>query len=72
MLSVTKKLGLNPYLKCLSGATDAKQLNLAGIPAIGFDFADNHIAHIANEYVNLDKLFQFSEILSNVCIELLK
>lgn len=53
----------------LSGATDTKSFILKGIPAVGFDFADDYVMHKANEYCRLDNLFKFASILIDVCLE---
>jgi acetylornithine deacetylase/succinyl-diaminopimelate desuccinylase family protein len=62
--------GIAAKPKGLSGATDAKAFVLKGIPAVGFDFADDYVAHIANEYCVLDNMFRFCEVLIDVCLEL--
>lgn len=66
---VTDRHGIKAALTGLSGATDTKSFIVQGIPAVGFDFADDYIAHNANEYCRLDKLFEFVEILTEICLE---
>ncbi|MFC1741436.1 M20 family metallopeptidase [Nanoarchaeota archaeon] len=72
ILKVAENHGLNTKAKGLSGATDTKAFVLKDIPAVGFDFADEHVAHVANEYCNLDNLFRFCGVLIDVCLELNK
>jgi acetylornithine deacetylase/succinyl-diaminopimelate desuccinylase family protein len=67
---VAESYGIEAKPKGLSGATDAKAFILKGIPAVGFDFADDFVAHNANEYCNLDNLFKFCSVLIDVCKEL--
>ncbi len=66
---VTEERGLKTKLHGLSGATDAKSFVISGIPAVGFDFADDYLAHNANEYCDIDSLFRFVSILSSICLE---
>jgi len=67
---VAEKHGINAKPKGLSGATDTKSFVLKGIPAVGFDFGDEHVAHNANEYCRLDSLFRFCRVMIDVCMEL--
>lgn len=67
---VVESHGIEAKPKGLSGATDAKAFILKGIPAVGFDFADDFVAHNANEYCNLNNLFGFCSILIALCKEL--
>ncbi|MBN1544963.1 M20 family metallopeptidase [Candidatus Woesearchaeota archaeon] len=67
--NVAERHGINLRLKGLSGATDTKSFVLNDIPAVGFDFADDYVAHNANEYCRLDNLFKFSSVLIDVCLE---
>jgi len=66
---VSDRHGLNAKLHGLSGGTDAKSFIERGIPAVGFDFADDYVAHAANEYCRLDNLFRFSAVLIDICLE---
>lgn len=70
--SVAERHGIKPVLHGLSGATDTKAFILQGIPAVGYDFVDDHIAHSANEYCKLDSLFKFAGILIDICLEMNK
>jgi acetylornithine deacetylase/succinyl-diaminopimelate desuccinylase family protein len=67
---VAEKHGIAAKPHGLSGATDAKSLILHGIPAVGFDFADDNTAHNANECCNLANLFKFVEVMVGICLEL--
>jgi acetylornithine deacetylase/succinyl-diaminopimelate desuccinylase family protein len=67
---VAQKHGIVAKPHGLSGATDTKSFVLKGIQAVGFDFADDYVAHNANEYCNLDSLFKFVEVLIDICLEL--
>ncbi|NQU79407.1 ArgE/DapE family deacylase [Candidatus Woesearchaeota archaeon] len=69
ILKVTEKHNLKTKPKGLNGATDTKAFVLNDIPAVGFDFADSHVAHNANEYCKLDMLFNFCDVLIDVCME---
>ena len=70
IIRVAEKHGIKARPFGLSGATDTKAFVLKGVPAVGFDFADDYIAHNADEYCRLDNLFRFSSILIDVCLEL--
>jgi acetylornithine deacetylase/succinyl-diaminopimelate desuccinylase family protein len=70
--SVAERHGIKPVLHGQSGATDAKEFILQGIPAVGYDFADDYVDHSANEYCRLDNLFKFSGILIDICLEMNK
>ncbi len=67
---VAEKHGIKAKPKGLSGATDTKTFVLNDIPAVGFDFGDDYVAHNANEYCRLDNLFRFCNVLIDVCMEL--
>jgi succinyl-diaminopimelate desuccinylase len=43
--------------------TDIAQLNAAGIPAINFGAGDIKLAHKPEEFVNIEKLNEFYELL---------
>jgi acetylornithine deacetylase/succinyl-diaminopimelate desuccinylase family protein len=70
ILHIAEKHGLNTKPKGLSGATDTKSFIMKDIPAVGFDFADEYVAHQANEYCRLDNLFRFCGVLIDICLEL--
>lgn len=69
---VAEKHGIKAKPKGLNGATDTKSFVLKGIPAVGFDFGDEYVAHNANEYCRLDNLFKFTGIMIDICLELNK
>ncbi len=56
----------------VNGATDCKSLILAGTVAVGFDPNDSGIAHMANEYIKINELIQFGEIIKKVSLDLLR
>lgn len=70
LLKATAKHGIKAKAKGLSGATDSKAFVLKDIPAVGFGFAEDHNAHQANERCHLGRLFKFSEVMIDACIEL--
>jgi acetylornithine deacetylase/succinyl-diaminopimelate desuccinylase family protein len=70
ILGVAEKHGINCKAKGLNGATDAKSFLVKGIPAVGFDFTEDYIAHNANESCNLDSLFRFAEVMIDICLKL--
>lgn len=63
--------GIKPRLIGLSGATDAKRLILAGVPAIGFGPGDEDAAHAANESVDIKELYEFARVCVLTGFELL-
>ncbi|MFH1064809.1 MAG: M20 family metallopeptidase, partial [Candidatus Woesearchaeota archaeon] len=62
--------GITAKPKGLSGATDSKVFVLKDIPAVGFGFGDDDMAHQANENCRLDNLFKFSEVMIDACLDL--
>ncbi len=44
------------------GATDCKAFILKGIPAVAFGPGDDNVAHLANEYLGIDELTDFTRI----------
>lgn len=67
---VAERHGIKAKPYGMSGATDTKAFVMKGIPAVGYDFADDYVPHNANEYCRLDNLFRFSRIMVDVCLEL--
>lgn len=61
-----------PTLIGLGGATVCKTFIEKGIPAVGWSPGPDDVAHIANEYIELDEVMDFSRILAKVVIDLLK
>jgi succinyl-diaminopimelate desuccinylase len=64
--------GRRPLRIGQSGATVAKFLILKGIPAAGFGFGPEDVEHMANEWVSLDELGRFAEVMTLVILDLLK
>lgn len=55
----------------MSGATVTKQLISRGVIAVGFGPGDAKVAHMADEYVDLEQLWQFARVASLVAVRLL-
>lgn len=55
----------------MSGATVTKQLISRGVAAVGFSAGDAKVAHMADEYVELEQLSQFARVISLVAVRLL-
>ncbi|HNS96466.1 MAG TPA: ArgE/DapE family deacylase [Polyangiaceae bacterium] len=64
-------LGFRPEPVGLGGATFAKWLNLAGIPSVGWGPGDDNAFHVADEYVSIEELVQFSLLIGLVALDLL-
>ena len=64
-------LGFTPEPFGLGGGTFAKSFNLAGIKAVGFGPGDDFAFHVANEYVEIKQLVDFSHLLGTIAIDLL-
>ena len=64
-------LGLSPELVCIGGITVAKQLNEHGIPAVAWSPGEEGIAHMADEWVDIDELLDFARILARIAVDLL-
>jgi len=62
--------GARPVQFGMSGATVAKFLNLAGIPAAGFVCGPEGVAHMAGEWVALEELARFAEVMALVVWDL--
>jgi len=63
--------GRRPFRSGQSGATVAKFLIFRGIPAVGFSCGPDEIEHQANEWIALDDVAQFAEVMTLVCLDLL-
>ena len=61
-----------PQLIGLGGATVCKTFIEKGIPAVGWSPGPDDVAHIANEYIDLDEMLDFSKIMAGVVKNLLK
>ncbi len=64
--------GTRPERAGQSGATVAKFLILRGIPAVGFWCGPEGADHMANEWISLDELAQFTEVMTRVVEDLFK
>ncbi len=53
------------------GGTYAKKLNMCGIKAIGFGPGDDNAFHMANEYVEIDQLLDFSALICLIALDLI-
>ncbi|MNI94485.1 peptidase [compost metagenome] len=56
--SIGKEPKLSVYSFCTNGSRSA---GMAGIPTIGFGPSYEHVAHIVDEYIELDQLMQAAE-----------
>jgi succinyl-diaminopimelate desuccinylase len=63
--------GMRPIRIGQSGATVAKFLILSGIPAVGFGCGPEGVEHMANEWIDLDELGRFAEVMGLVIIDLM-
>ncbi len=55
----------------MSGATVTKQLVSRGVVAVGFSAGDVKLAHMTDEYVELEELVQFARVITLVAVRLL-
>jgi acetylornithine deacetylase/succinyl-diaminopimelate desuccinylase family protein len=62
--------GVRPKRFGMSGATVAKFMVLAGIPAVGFVCGPEGVPHMAGEWMPLDELARFAEIMVLVAWDL--
>jgi len=62
--SIEQVLGYTPKFKVESGRTDSIYLNEAGIKTV--IIGPGEVAHIADEYVNLKRLEEFSRVLNHI------
>jgi acetylornithine deacetylase/succinyl-diaminopimelate desuccinylase-like protein len=62
--SVERALGYTPKFKVESGRTDSTYLNEAGIKTV--IIGPGETAHIADEYVNLKRVDEFSQVLTQI------
>jgi acetylornithine deacetylase/succinyl-diaminopimelate desuccinylase-like protein len=62
--SVERVLGYTPKFKVESGRTDSTYLNEAGIKTVIIGPGEN--AHIADEYVNMKRLEEFTQVLNHI------
>ncbi len=64
-------IGGKPKVEGLSGSTVVKPLVGKGILAVGYSPGEE-VAHMANEYISIRELSDFSKILCLVCLDMLK
>jgi succinyl-diaminopimelate desuccinylase len=69
--TVLQTTGRPARLTGLSGATVTKQLISRGVAAVGFGPGDASLAHMADEYIDLEQLLQFARVASLVAVRLL-
>ena len=62
--------GIRPKRTGQSGATVAKFLIVAGIPAVGFSCGPESGEHMAGECISLAELAQFAEVMTRVFLDL--
>jgi acetylornithine deacetylase/succinyl-diaminopimelate desuccinylase family protein len=63
-------IGKYPEVTGLSGTTVVKPLVMKGILAVGYS-AGGEVAHMANEFIRIRELVDFSKILCLVCFDLM-
>jgi acetylornithine deacetylase/succinyl-diaminopimelate desuccinylase family protein len=64
-------LGFVPQAFGMGGGTFAKAFNLGGIPAVGWGPGDDAAFHVADEYVPVEQLVDFAELLALLAADLL-
>jgi acetylornithine deacetylase/succinyl-diaminopimelate desuccinylase-like protein len=68
----TKEIvGKEPVVFGMGGGTFAKPFNLSGILAVGFGPGESDCFHVANEYLEIDEMLQFIELIACVSCDLL-
>ncbi|KPJ52421.1 MAG: hypothetical protein AMS16_06405, partial [Planctomycetes bacterium DG_58] len=65
-------VGAAPEIAGMSGSTVAKFCMTHGIPAVNFAPGEEHVAHMANEFVRIDSLVEFAYVLTRIVSRLLK
>jgi len=68
---VREVTGVRPDRVGQSGATVAKFLVLHGIPAVGFSCGPEAVEHQAGEWISLDELARFAEVMALVVVDLM-
>ena len=63
--------GSRPKRYGQSGATVAKFLILEGIPAVGFCCGPDGVAHVAGEWIALDDVARFAEVMTLTVLDLM-
>lgn len=69
--AVEQVTGARPRAFGMSGATVAKQFVAAGIPAVGICPGDPDTEHVANEYIPVDELVDFSAVLALTLLKMI-
>ncbi len=64
-------LGFEPETFGIGGGTFAKAFNLAGIPAVGFGPGEADVFHVVNEYLDIDEMMRFIELIACISVDLL-
>jgi acetylornithine deacetylase/succinyl-diaminopimelate desuccinylase family protein len=64
--------GRNAKRMGLGGGTVCKTFIEKGIPAVGWGPGPSDVAHIANEYIDLKEVLDFSRVMAEIVIDLLK
>jgi len=65
-------LGLEPEPFGMGGGTYAKTLNLGGVLAVGWGPGDDEAFHVANEFVEIQELIDFSLLTCLISLDLLE
>ncbi|MBT3181294.1 MAG: ArgE/DapE family deacylase [Deltaproteobacteria bacterium] len=64
-------LGFEPQTFGIGGGTFCKPFNIAGIQAVGFGPGEADVFHVANEYLDVDEMLQFIELIACISVDLL-
>lgn len=64
-------LGFKPEVFGLGGGTFAKPFNHGGVIAVGFGPGDEDAFHVTNEYLEIEQMLQFAELLACISVDLL-
>jgi acetylornithine deacetylase/succinyl-diaminopimelate desuccinylase family protein len=64
-------LGVVPETFGMGGGTFAKPFNIAGISAVGFGPGEEQCFHVSNEYLEIDEMLQFIELIACISCDLL-
>jgi len=65
-------LGFKPETYGMGGGTYAKTLNLHGVTAVGWGPGDDEAFHVANEYIEVQQLIDFTLLTCRVALDLLR
>lgn len=64
-------LGIIPQIFGIGGGTYAKKLVLNGVTAVGWGPGDDSTFHVANEYIDVQQLFDFAQLACLISVRLL-